>query len=381
MVQLQLLLSHPLDQQSSIEHAELLLQRLLVHLTEPMLVDVLRVLLPALIPPPDEGGTGLTTIYSHETIESTWSALLSNLEPPCFDDAADVFNEDDFDKVPMYMRLLHVGAAHLNVRYLAGKGELTRTVFALLAAQQDGPGGTRREQALAATLRNVVPFMTSLATLDDARLKFTELVLTDVFASVPKIGEAVQRHYLRQVTRQVYKVVGAANIIGNPLALLDSLAGGVVEFIIQPAQGFLSDGFGGLGVGVQRGTQALVQGVVGGGLTSISRITGSLSNALIGLTGSRTPAKGDPQQSTLEQLKENLEGVIVKPYRWAVTGGVKGFGKGLVAGIVSVVLTPAALALGAVSIASNVGAQQVRDGAHRWAFQTRWLRGYSAPLP
>ena len=77
-------------------------------------------------------------------------------------------------------------------------------------------------------------------------------------------------------------MIGSASIIGNPLDLLYSLAGGVMELFAKPAQGFLSDGMVGLGLGVAHGAGALVHGVFGGALMSLSRITGERPRGLHG---------------------------------------------------------------------------------------------------
>ena len=92
--------------------------------------------------------------------------------------------------------------------------------------------------------------------------------------------ETLGASYTRQAVRQWYRLLGSADILGNPLGLIDSLGGGVIEFFRAPAQGLLSDGLMGLGLGVQQGTQALVLGAVHGTFDSVSRITGAACKVL-----------------------------------------------------------------------------------------------------
>ena len=52
-----------------------------------------------------------------------------------------------------------------------------------------------------------------------------------------------------------YKLIGSVELLFNPLAFLDKLGGGVLEFFRAPADGFVSDGFVGLGLGFQIGVE------------------------------------------------------------------------------------------------------------------------------
>ena len=90
----------------------------------------------------------------------------------------------------------------------------------------------------------------------------TLIHVTDAFTTQENLLETLGASYTRQAVRQWYRLLGSADILGNPLGLIDSLGGGVIEFFRAPAQGLLSDGLMGLGLGVQQGTQALVLGAV-----------------------------------------------------------------------------------------------------------------------
>ena len=83
-------------------------------------------------------------------------------------------------------------------------------------------------------------------------------VVSDVFASRNDLAAALGASYNCQARRQWLRVLGSADILGNPLGLLESISGGVLEFFRAPVAGFMSDGLLGLGVGVGRGVQALV---------------------------------------------------------------------------------------------------------------------------
>ena len=66
-------------------------------------------------------------------------------------------------------------------------------------------------------------------------------------------------------------MIGSAALLGNPVALLDRLGGGVMEFFRAPAEGFISDGLIGLGLGFQKGLEALVLGAATHALAECGR--------------------------------------------------------------------------------------------------------------
>ena len=141
-------------------------------------------------------------------------------------------------------------------------------------------GASGTSHGLSVMVRAVAAAGNLAASLQGASLKFAELHVTDAFTTQENLLETLGASYTRQAVRQWYRLLGSADILGNPLGLIDSLGGGVIEFFRAPAQGLLSDGLMGLGLGVQQGTQALVLGAVHGTFDSVSRITGAACKVL-----------------------------------------------------------------------------------------------------
>jgi len=97
--------------------------------------------------------------------------------------------------------------------------------------------------------------------------------------------------------------------------------------------------------------QAVVSGVVGGGFSSISSVTGSLNSVLKQTTGGED-RRGAPPTNVASgvyrgvtglgaELVTGVTGIFTQPYKGAKAGGVKGFAKGVGRGLVGAAVTPA----------------------------------------
>ena len=64
-------------------------------------------------------------------------------------------------------------------------------------------------------------------------------------------------------------------MIGNPIGLVDKVGTGVMELFSEPAKGLLKSPKD-FAVGMGKGVKSLYKNVVGGGMESVSKITGSL---------------------------------------------------------------------------------------------------------
>jgi vacuolar protein sorting-associated protein 13A/C len=83
---------------------------------------------------------------------------------------------------------------------------------------------------------------------------------------------------------QFYKLLGSADLIGNPVGFVNKLGTGVYELISEPSKGLLKgpDEFVG---GVGKGVQSLVSNVISGSFESMSKITGSLYSVVKNVSG------------------------------------------------------------------------------------------------
>lgn len=112
-------------------------------------------------------------------------------------------------------------------------------------------------------------------------------------------------------------------LAGNPVALFDSLSGGVFEFFRAPADGFVSDGFVGLGHGLRSGVHALVAGALGGAFEYVTRLTGSFVTILESISGVRVSSSDGDDAATSGQLNVAAAVSLSKDLGVALTGAAR----------------------------------------------------------
>ena len=69
------------------------------------------------------------------------------------------------------------------------------------------------------------------------------LYLADAFSTQKQLSNAIIAHYGREVALEVFKVIGTADLLGNPIGLLNNYATGVYDFFYEPGKALLSKNF------------------------------------------------------------------------------------------------------------------------------------------
>jgi vacuolar protein sorting-associated protein 13A/C len=159
------------------------------------------------------------------------------------------------------------------------------------------------------------------------------------------------KHYVQQGIIEFYKIIGSSDLIGNPVGLVDKLGTGFIEFFNEPRKGFLQ-GPKKFGEGVAKGLNSLVSNVVGGGLESVSKITGTLYGAAKNLQGEKVRHLEEDEPTNIvsgayegvtggvKEIAKGVIGIFTNPYKKAKQEGVTGFFKGLGTGLVGAVISP-----------------------------------------
>jgi len=124
---------------------------------------------------------------------------------------------------------------------------------------------------------------TALANLDNAPLSLTGIELHDVFDSQEAIVAKIVSKYKNEVTKNVFKLLGSLDIVGNPVGLFNNISTGVTDLFEKPVQGFLKGPLEG-GKGLLTGAGSLVKNTVSGTFNSISKVTGSLASGVSNLS-------------------------------------------------------------------------------------------------
>ena len=208
--------------------------------------------------------------------------------------------------------------------------------------------------------------LSSFANITDSSISFTEIIVTDSFQYPQKYIETISHNYVYQGIRQVYRLLGSSDMLGNPIRLMGKLGTGVFEFISEPMKGLLQ-GPKSLPGGVKKGVKSLVGNIVGGGMHTVSTITGNLYNVVNKVKGeqhqdiSSEKIKGSIVGG-LKDIGKGVTGIFSKPWQGLKKDGGSGLVKGIGSGLFGAVSAPISAGLRVASgISSEVtGAVSVK---------------------
>ena len=166
---------------------------------------------------------------------------------------------------------------------------------------------------------------------------FSEIMIVRCFSTKERLRSQLVANYVQQGVMQAYRLVGSADIIGNPIGLVEDLGSGVVEFL-KITKGELIGGAHTRGEGVK----VLGKTIVKSGASSVAKITGSLDKFVGEFADGNTSdaSRGDDSSSTdnaglkfAKDLGRGFTGIFTKPVEGAMKGGVTGLVQGTVQGI------------------------------------------------
>lgn len=92
----------------------------------------------------------------------------------------------------------------------------------------------------------------TLANVEGVDLELNALGLTDVRLTLPDIQARIIYHYRQEVLRQIYRVLGSADFLGNPVGLFTNVSSGVVDIFYEPWHGVVQHGGSELGIGLAK---------------------------------------------------------------------------------------------------------------------------------
>eukprot|EP00644_Phytophthora_capsici_P011343 jgi/Phyca11/110670/e_gw1.18.137.1 len=230
--------------------------------------------------------------------------------------------------------------------------------------------------------------------IDSATLYLNALHLNHAFASGAFLMSTVQQHYMLQGMRQIYSLIGAADILGNPVGLVTNLGVGVKDFFYEPAAGLVTSPQEFV-LGLSRGTTSLFTHSLYGAFNAASKVTGTLSEGIATLSLDRKylaerRAQGPRKQVAThigtglihgtKQLGKGIfagvTGVITAPAQGALHGGLPGFIEGVGKGLIGVAVKPAAgvldlAATTAAGITATTSALDRRTGLGKEVYRRR----------
>ncbi|KAL0481837.1 vacuolar protein sorting protein 13A [Acrasis kona] len=225
---------------------------------------------------------------------------------------------------------------------------------------------------------NMIGF--AFVNVNDAPIRFNALILEHSFMSADDLWDRVRKHYTRSGTREIYKILGSLEIMGNPVGLFNDISTGVKDFFYEPANAITRNPEE-FSKGLAKGSKSLLSKSVHGTFNTLSSFTRSIARSLSYLTQDedRSILSYSYEPLTIKDgFKQGGEAVVrgfvqagsdvfIKPIKGFYVGGVWGMVKGFGRGLLSIPTKPiVGLLVCATKITSGVSnSQNQRSGRIR----------------
>ncbi|KAI0361599.1 vacuolar protein sorting-associated protein 13 [Trametes cingulata] len=209
----------------------------------------------------------------------------------------------------------------------------------------------------------------AVGNVNDAPLEMNALAIKDMRLTLPDLEERIMHHYRQEVLRQLYRILGSADFIGNPVGLFTNVSSGVADIFYEPFNGVVMHGNKEIGIGIAKGAASFVKKTVFGFSDSFTKFTSSVGKGLSATTFDSeyqlkrrmNQRRNRPRhaiygvtagaEALASSVVSGVEGVVLKPIEGAESEGARGFFKGVGKGLIGVVTKPV---IGVFDLAANV---------------------------
>ena len=195
--------------------------------------------------------------------------------------------------------------------------------------------------------------------------------LDHVFESPAEIFQSLRKFYVNEILRQIYKIIGSLDFVGNPTLLVSSFVSGVRDLVVTPSAAFLKDPTDPsmVGIGVAKGTLSLVSHSTSGFFAFCAKVSATAGQTvatlsldpdlrewhrdriLVDATNINRQWKRRGMQSfgamvarpigdLLIGIGGGIFGVILIPAKWYRREGSSGLMRGVVVGCMGVIARP-----------------------------------------
>jgi len=239
-----------------------------------------------------------------------------------------------------------------------------------------------------------------VGSLDSAPIRLNGKIIEHRLGSPEGIVRILAVHYIKEGLKQLYKIFGSLEVLGNPVNVGSELGRGVKSFFYEPAQGLMvsPEAFG---QGLATGSLSLIKHSVSGVSSAVASVFSSGGKAVAAMSldpdfiaknSARNMAEPDHvgqgvsmgASSLVTGIKEGVKGLFLDPVHGAQQHGAKGFVRGMGTGIVGAFAKPVSGALGFVSQTakgiSNTG-DYLSDGPAQRVHHVRAKRFIDAADP
>lgn len=82
-------------------------------------------------------------------------------------------------------------------------------------------------------------FASLFPTVSDAPVRLPGKALTHVFEQPSDIMQSIGKFYVTETLKQIYKIVGSLDFVGNPTMLVSSFFSGVRDLFVTPSKAIM----------------------------------------------------------------------------------------------------------------------------------------------
>lgn len=283
--------------------------------------------------------------WSKETYSPIWEQDLKIPEPPEIRTSVDT-----------YFELLHLQPIQIDLSFVKTER---------ITAEDAVEGASRSIFGYALNILTM-----TIGNINDAPIRLSSLFLENTRTPVSYLIQNIQEHYQQAALYQIYKILGSADVLGNPVGLFNNISSGVLDIFYEPYQGFImTDRPQELGIGLAKGGISFLKKSVFGVSDSFAKFTNSVAKGLTVATmdkdfqqrrNMRERNRNRPKQpfnhlstgtnSLMDGITSGIKGLALDPAVGAKSGA-SGFFKGVGKGLIGL---PTKTAAGIFDFANNI---------------------------
>ena len=180
-----------------------------------------------------------------------------------------------------------------------------------------------------------------VADIDRTTLRFDEFSLQTFFGPSSDLVRRLALHYVAQGSRQILKLLGSINLLGNPVGLVEDVSNGVRAFVSSASKDpEMKDAE--YSQRLEEGLNMMWRSTAKGVFNTASKITSTIGNGVASLTFNKhyKEQRVMGRNGFLHGITSGVSGVVMDPIRGARRNGVRGALEGVGMGLAGVVTKP-----------------------------------------
>ena len=150
-----------------------------------------------------------------------------------------------------------------------------------------------------------------IGNVDHAQIVLSEFNANNVYISIKDLFDKLIHHYVLHAKLQFLSIIGAVNLLGNPVQFVSSLGQGIKAFFNEPIIGMKKGGKEFI-EGVGKGTKQLVSKTTYGFLNSVGKIVDTIGNGVETLSSSDSykADRAAGKSGLIHGVKSGVNGLI-----------------------------------------------------------------------